>query len=93
VVIASITWELALPGCSSLKEKRSVVRSLRDRLRARFNVSVSETGLQDVHARAELTVALVATDGRMAESVLDKADRLVEAHGGALIVRVRRDVY
>lgn len=93
MVIASITWELALPGCSSLKGKRSVVRSLRDRLRSRFNVSVSETGLQDVHARAELTVALVATDGRMAESVLDKADRLVEAHGGALIVRVRRDVY
>ena len=93
MVIASITWELALPGCSSLKEKRSVVRSLRDRLRARFNVSVSETGLQDVHSRAELTVALVATDGRMAESVLDKADRLVEAHGGAVIVGVRRDVH
>lgn len=70
-----------------------MVRSLRDRLRSRFNVSVAETGLQDVHARAELTAALVATDGRMAGSVMDKADRLVEAHGGALIVRVRRELY
>ena len=93
MVVASCTWELALPGCSSLKEKRSVVRSLRDRLRSRFNVSVAETGLQDVHGRAELTIALVSSDGRQVESILDKADRLVESHGGALIVRVRRDVH
>jgi len=70
-----------------------VIRSLRDRLRSKFNVSVAETGLQDVHARAELTIALVATDGRFAESVLDKADRFVEEHGGANITAVRRAVH
>jgi uncharacterized protein YlxP (DUF503 family) len=91
--VASQTWELALPGCASLKEKRSVIRSLRDRLRNKFNVSVSETGLQDVHSRAELTIALVASDARMAESVLEKADRLVESHGGAIIRSVHREVY
>lgn len=81
-----------MPGCASLKEKRSVIRSLRDRLRTKFNVSVAETGLQDVHTRAEITIALVTSDGRMAESVLDKTDRFVEAHGGAVIVRVEREV-
>ena len=84
-----------MPGCSSLKEKR--IRGpvpASDRLRAnRFNVSVAETGLQDVHERAELTVAFVASDGRMAESVLDKTDRFVEEHGGAVITRVRRERY
>ena len=59
MVVASLTWDLALPGCSSLKEKRSVVRSLRDRLAHKFNVSVAETAHQDVHARAQVTVALV----------------------------------
>ncbi|MDE3003821.1 MAG: DUF503 domain-containing protein [Gemmatimonadota bacterium] len=93
MVVASQTWELSLPGCSSLKEKRSVVRSIRDRLSSRFNVSVAETGVHDVHARAELSVALVSSDRRMAESVLDKADRFVESHGGAMIVRVRREFY
>lgn len=93
MVVASLTWELALPGCSSLKQKRSVIRSLRDRLRARLNVSVAETALQDVHARAALSVALVATDGRFAESVLEKADRLVEQHGSAVITSVRREFY
>lgn len=93
MVVASQSWELSLPGCRSLKEKRSVVRSLRDRLRSKFNVSVAETGLQDVSNRAELTLALVASDGRLAESMLDKTDGFVESHGGALIVRVQREIY
>lgn len=93
MVVASLTWELSLPGCSSLKEKRSVVRSLRDRLRQRFNVSVAETGLQDVHTRAMLTIALVGSDGRLVDSILDKADRFVECHGGALITRVTREIH
>ncbi len=88
-----MTWELSLPGCSSLKAKRSVVRSLKDRLRTRFNLSVAETGLQDVLDRALLSVALVASDGRLAESIMDKADRFVEEHGGALITDVRRERY
>ena len=70
-----------------------MVRSLRDRLGAKFNVSVAETALQEVHARAQITIALVTSDGRMAESVLDKSDLFVEAHAGAVIVRVEREVY
>jgi uncharacterized protein len=93
MVVASQSWELSLPGCRSLKEKRSVVRSLRDRLQAKFNVSVAETGFQDVHDRAELSLALVASDGRLAESMLDKTDHFVEAHAEAMIVRVRREIY
>jgi uncharacterized protein YlxP (DUF503 family) len=92
MVVASLTWDLALPGCSSLKEKRSAIRSLRDRLAHKFNVSVAETDFQDVHARAQITIALVASDGRLAESTLDKIDRFVENHG-ALITSVRRELY
>lgn len=93
MVVASQTWELSLPGCSSLKEKRSVVRSLKDRLSGKFNVSVAETGLQDVLARAELSIAVVASDRRLAESMLDKADAFVDEHGGAVIVRVEREIH
>ena len=93
MVLASQTWKLSLPGCSSLKEKRSVIRSIRDRLSSRFNVSVAETGFQDVHSLAELSIPVVASDGRLAESVLDKADRFVESHAGALIIMVSREVH
>ncbi len=93
MIIASQTWTLTIPGCSSLKEKRSVVRSLKDRLRRRFNVSVAETGLQDVHDRAELSLVLVTNDRRFADGVLDKADDLVADNGRALISDLRRDVH
>ena len=93
MVIASVTWELNLPECSTLKEKRSILRSLKDRLRNKFNVSVAETAFQDLHKRAQLTIALVASNGRYAESVLDKMDSFVERNGKALIVSVQKRVH
>ena len=66
-----------MPGCRSLKQKRSVVRSLRDRLRARYSISVSETDFQDDVQRAELTAALAASDHAVAESLLSKLDDAV----------------
>jgi uncharacterized protein len=92
MVVASQTWRLSIPGCASLKEKRSVVRSLKDRLRSRFNVSVAETDQQDVLRRAEISIALVATDRRFAETVLDKANHLVEESRGALVLDTRREL-
>ncbi len=80
-------------GAQSLKTKRSVVRSLKERLRSRFNVSVAETAHQDVWQRAEITACVVATDRRRAQSVLDKADRLVESDGRARIIDSFRVFY
>lgn len=67
-------WAFRVPACRSLKQKRSVVRSLRDSLRARYPVSVSETDFQDDVQRAELTAALAASDRTLAESLLGKLD-------------------
>lgn len=81
-----MVWELHLPACQSLKDKRAVIRSLKDRLHNRFNVSAAETAHHDLWQRAELTAAVVSTDRRHAESVLREADRLVAAAEGARIV-------
>ena len=81
-----MTWELHLPACRSLKDKRHVVKSLKDRLHHRFNVSAAETGHHDLWQRAELTVCVVATDRAHAESVLREADHLIEGADGARIV-------
>ena len=70
-----------------------MLRSLRDRLRNKFNVSVAETAFQNVHQKAQLTACLVTPDGKFAESVLDKIDRFVDERGGALILSVRREVH
>jgi uncharacterized protein YlxP (DUF503 family) len=63
VVVGVIGWELQLFEAQSLKEKRRVVKSLKERLR-KFNVSVAETGQQDMWQRAEITACVVATDRR-----------------------------
>ena len=90
MVIGVIQWDLSLPECRSLKEKRMVVKSLKDRLQSRFRVSVAETRHQDVWTRAELTAAVVAADSGQADSLLDRLDRLLDDDGRALILRVDR---
>lgn len=93
MVVGVITWQLSIPGCRSLKERRMVVKSVKDRIRSRFNVSVAETDHHDVWTRAELTVAVVARDRRFADSVLDRVDRFVESDGRAVIQGTDRDLF
>ncbi|MBI1966819.1 MAG: DUF503 domain-containing protein [Gemmatimonadetes bacterium] len=86
MIIGVSTWELHLAACQSLKEKRQVLKSLKDRLHNQFNVSAAETDHQDLWQRAELTVCVVSNDRRHAERVLREADRLVAGAPGARIV-------
>lgn len=93
MVVGVVGWELQLFGPQSLKEKRRLVKSLKERLRTRFNVSVAETDHHDMWQRAEITACVVATDRRRAESILDRADRLVEAEGSGRIIDSYRIFY
>ena len=86
MVVGLVVWELHIPGCASLKDKRQVVKGLKDRLHARFNVSAAETAHQDLLQRAEMAVCVVSNDRRHAQSVLSAADELVMAEGRARIV-------
>jgi uncharacterized protein YlxP (DUF503 family) len=81
-----VTWELHLNGCQSLKDKRRILKGLKDRLHQRFNVSVAETAHHDLWQRAELSCGVVARDRRQAMAVLSQADRLVEGNGHVRII-------
>ena len=93
MVVGVIGWEIQLFGPQSLKEKRRLVKSLKERLRSRFNVSVAETAHHDTWQRAELAASVVATDRRRAESVLDRVDQLVESEGSGRIIDSYRIFY
>ena len=86
MIVGLSTWELHLVGCQSLKDKRQVLKSLKDRLHQRFNVSAAETDHQDLWQRAELTVCVVSTDRDHATRVLREADRLVAEESAARIM-------
>ena len=86
MIVAIGTWELHLPGCGSLKEKRSVLKPLLAALRQRCNVSVAETGHQDLWQRAEIACAAVGSDRRVVQETLRMADRIVEEAQGVRII-------
>lgn len=86
MIVGVVTWDLHLNGCHSLKDKRQVLTSLKDRLHRRFNVSVAETHHQDLWQRAELSCCVVAGDRRHAEAVLSSADRLVATEPLARVI-------
>ena len=78
--------ELHLPHARDLKSKRRVVKSLVDRLHARFRISAAETACHDLTQRAEIGVAVVARDGVEAQRMLDEVLRLVDSEGEAVVL-------
>jgi len=70
--VGVLTLELRIPCSHSLKEKRAVLRKVRDRLRARFNVAVAELDHQDVWQRATLGVVSISSSQQLLESVFQQ---------------------
>lgn len=67
--VGVLILEIQLPHAQSLKEKRSVLQALRDRLRSRFNVAVAELDHRDVWQRATLGVTSVSSSQSSLESL------------------------
>lgn len=76
----------------SLKEKRKVVRSLKDRLLASFNISVAEVGSQDKWQICELGIAAVSSDGRFLDSVIQKVLDHIETTGSVRLIDYETEI-
>ncbi|MEE9556459.1 MAG: DUF503 domain-containing protein [Candidatus Adiutricales bacterium] len=72
MVVGILKITLIIPGNSSLKGKRKVVKSLLDKLRSRFNLAAAEVEDNDLWQRAGLGLALVGNDRRFINSSMDK---------------------
>lgn len=70
MIVSRVRVEFLLPGCTSLKEKRFVLNSLKKRLKNTFNVSVCEIGYQDKWQRSELGLSTVANSRRGADKTV-----------------------
>lgn len=79
--VALLTVELMIPASDSLKTKRRVVKSLKDRIRNRFNASVAEIAFLEEWQRSLIGVALVGNDRRHLEGTLSAIGRLLEEEG------------
>jgi uncharacterized protein YlxP (DUF503 family) len=90
LVVGVIVWELEVFGSQSLKDKRRVVKSLKERLQSRFLVSAAETKHQDLWQRAEIAACVVSGERRHVDEVLDTMDRLVTGDHRARVIQSRR---
>jgi uncharacterized protein YlxP (DUF503 family) len=80
VVIGACTIELYLPGSSSLKSKRGLLKPLLSRLRREFNLAAAEVGANDTWQSAVIGVATVANEPAHVQRVLERVPRWIEMH-------------
>jgi uncharacterized protein YlxP (DUF503 family) len=92
MTVGSCTIELRIPGSDSLKAKRRVVQSLKERVRNKFHVAVAEVDRLDDWQRATLGVACVSNDSRLADATLSKVVNWIEASGDVLVVDYEIDL-
>ena len=74
-----------VPHARSLKDKRRIVLKFRDRVRARFDVSIAEVAEQDRLQRAVFGVAVVSSDAAVCDSVLEQVARAAETQEDAVL--------
>ena len=79
-------FDLRIPGCGSLKEKRHVVKTLTAGLRQKFNVSVAEVDHHDLWQRTTIAVSAVAGDAYHARRVLHEVEKFVDRFGRTEII-------
>ncbi len=86
MIVGVLRAELHVMGAVNLKDKRRVIKSLKDRLAGSHNISVAEVDALDCHQRAVLGIAMVANESRFVESCLHKiVDELRMARDAGLI--------
>jgi len=86
MTIGVLHIDLLIPGARSLKEKRRVLKSLKQQMHNRFNCSVAETDYQDLWQRARLTVCVVSNESRHANTQLNEIVRFASSKGGADLI-------
>jgi len=93
MVVGVCTIDLHLPGIGSLKGKRQVLLSLKERIKNAHNVAIAEVDGNDLWQRAVLGVACVANDGRQVNRVLDGVLNAVRANPSVELVRHHTELY
>jgi uncharacterized protein YlxP (DUF503 family) len=72
MIVAVLKISLSIPQADSLKDKRRIVKSIKDKLRSKYNISIAEIGDQDIWKTARLGVAIVSGDSAYANGVISR---------------------
>lgn len=90
--IGVLGLDFHLPGCTSLKEKRSRLQRLRDKFGRAPNLAVCESDHQDAHQRARWSIVAVAASPKVVEQALGEVETWAQERLDATLIRVERDM-
>ncbi len=93
MLVGTLNVKVLIFDSGSLKAKRAVVKSVKERLKNRFNVAVAEVGLHEQHKYAEIGIVTVGMENRHLDETLQKVVNFLEADHRIELVGVLRDVY
>ena len=93
MVIGTVQVYLAAEWVYSLKEKRTVVKSLTEKIKHKFNVAVAEVAHQDVHQTIVIGIACVTNDSAHANSMIDHVVRFIEQNTDAVVTDVVMEIF
>ena len=93
MIVGVLKIELVIYEARSLKDKRRVVKSVKDRIRSAFNVSIAEVDHHDLHQRCTLAVAVVGNESGHIHAQLDKIVDAVRARVGGGLLEDTRELF
>mgnify|MGYP005841414821 CR=1 FL=1 len=89
MTIGLLHIDLLIPGSRSLKDKRRVIKSLKQQIHNRFNCSLAEVGEKELWARASLTACVIGDDSRFVNTQLNEIVRFAGQKNGAEVLEYR----
>lgn len=92
-VIGYLELEIHIPHAHSLKEKRAVVKRILERLKGKFNVSVSEIGEQDRWQKSLIAIVTVGTSTKVVDATLEKSVEFVEELFPGFVIGYRKEIF
>jgi len=92
MIIGLLQARLSLPGARSLKDKRQVLKSMKDRARQRINVSVAEVAYQDVWQSAALAFVTVAAEHVVVDQRLSEVQELLRSDPRAVLLDLHTEI-
>ena len=92
MIVGTCLIDLRIPGCRSLKEKRQVVKALKDSIRRKYNISIAELDHHDTWQRTLIGVAAISSNARFANQVLSKVVNVIEANSNVQLIDYKLEI-
>jgi uncharacterized protein YlxP (DUF503 family) len=93
MIVGVMTVYLSLPGVTSLKGKRSIVKSVIGRLKSRFNISIAEVDNQDIKTNAVIGIAVICNESRFIDQQFDSIINFMRNDGRFILGQIEREKF